>query len=102
MDNSQYAEMSYKQYVANPARRMTRFDEATYIRNENKYDEMIRYLYECECHQKAMEQHKQNKSKEELRKTIKAAHPDKRDGKEDKRKEFEDALEELRKLEQRN
>ena len=98
-----YAEMSYKQYAANPARRMTRFDEATYIRNENKYDEKIRLLYACKCHQEAIEQHKQqcryNKSKEELRRTIKTAHPDKRNGKEDRRKEFEDALEEIRKPE---
>ena len=69
-----------------------------YIRNENKYDETIRYLYSCTCHEKAKEQYKklEGRNEEELRKVMKLAHPDKRDGREDRRKEFEDALKELR------
>ena len=93
-----YAETSYKQYTANPARRLTRLEEAKYTRNMNKYDDAIKCLYKCRCHEEAKIRYEtlEGRSESELREILKNAHPDKRDGREDLRKEFEDALRELR------
>ena len=64
----------------------------------NKYDNAIRYLYRCACHEKARNRYEtlEGRSEDELREILKRAHPDKRDGREDLRKEFENALRELR------
>ena len=47
-----------------------------------------------------MERHKQVKDRKKLMEEMRTAHPDKRDGKEDKRREFEDALGKLRKIDE--
>ena len=64
----------------------------------NKYDDAIRCLYRCACHEKAKARYEtlEGRSEDALRRILKQAHPDKRDGREDLRKEFEDALRELR------
>ena len=89
--------MSYKQYMANPARRMSRFDEAIYLRNERKYDEKITELYRCECHKKATEKQIQVIDRKQLQQTIRETHPDRRDGNDDRREDLENALQKLRK-----
>ena len=47
-----------------------------------------------------MERHRQVMDRKKLREKMRTAHPDKRDGKEDKRKEFEEALEKLRRTDE--
>ena len=56
----------------------------------NKYDDAIRYLYRCACHEKAKTRYEtlEGSNEDELRKIMKRAHPDKRDGREDLWKEF--------------
>ena len=101
-----YAEMSYKQYVANPARRLTLRAEDTYQGNMRKYDTMIKKLYKCECDDKANcnddEARIRNDERTKLLNTLRNTHPDKLDGSQEKRPDFQKAIEDLRKLSAKN
>ena len=48
-----YAEMSYKQYLANHVRRLTQRQEMDYNRNNRKYDNTLAKMYQCRCTQEA-------------------------------------------------
>ena len=64
----------------------------------NKYESAINCLYKCKCHNEAKLRYEslKEKSEPELREILKNTHPDKRDGREDRRRDFEEALKELR------
>ena len=87
-----YAETSYKQYKANPARRLTLGKEDRYLRNLNKYDKAIN----CHTEAKLAYESLKSKSGSELRDILRNTHPDKCNGKEHRRPDFEKELNELR------
>ena len=90
--------LNYKQYRANPARRLTRIEEDKYLRNMTKYEAAINELYRCQCHREMGPEYEslRKKNKSDLLNILRNTQPDRRDGREDLRPDFEKAVDELR------